>query len=431
MSSIKSYELNDCVFMNCKVYFPSNKKIKKSNILVVDGVIKDLNYKGDSEEYKVVDCKGKIVCPSFLDLRAHFGEPGLEDTESLESGARAALAGGYTRVCVLPNTNPVLDSLESIESLIYKSKDLMIDVLPIGAITKGLNGVELSEIGLMVNKGVVAISDGHKTVKNSQIIRHAMEYSGMFDIPVINHAEDTDLKSFGMAHESQFSTEKGLPSIPSISETIALFRDLEIANYVNGRIHIPHVSCRESVSLISNYKDKGLKVTAEVTPHHLGLSESKLDSFDASYKISPPLRSEEDRVALIGALKEGIIDCISSDHFPHKIEDKESDLINSKSGVVGLESAFSYCCNILDKHNFSIEEIIDLFTINPRKIIGLPLNIIDKGEKADFIIIDPDIRWNFKVENIFSKSKNSALIGEEMKGRVEMVVFKNKVHIIN
>ena len=319
MASIKTSNLTKYVFTNCKVYCPIEKKSKKGNILVVNGTIKDLNYKGDLNNYKVVDCKGKIVSPSFLDLRCHFGEPGAENTESLNTGANAALAGGYTKVCMLPNTDPTLDNLENIEALLYKSKELVIDILPIGSITKELKGVELSEIGLMANRGIVAISDGHKMVENSQIIRNAMEYSSMFNIPVINHSEDVDLKNCGIAHESQFSTEKGFPANPWISETVALYRDLEIANYVNAKIHIPHVSCKQSLNLISEYKKRGLNVTAEVTPHHLGLTEQSLRNFDALYKISPPLRSEEDRVAIIEALKEGVIDCISSDHFPHKI----------------------------------------------------------------------------------------------------------------
>ena len=178
-------------------------------------------------------------------------------------------------------------------------------------------------------------------------------------------------------------------------------------------------------------KNQYNEITAEVTPHHLGLSESKLDSFDALYKISPPLRSEEDREALIEALKEGVLDCISSDHFPHKIEDKESDLLNSESGVIGLESAFSYSYIILSKYGFSIEQVIDLFAVKSRQVIGIPLNVIAKNEKADFIVIDPEINWIFQIDNIFSKSKNSALIGEEMKGKINMVVFKNKIHTIN
>ena len=431
MSTIKTSNLDKYIFTNCKIYSPNKKKSIEGNILVVDGVIKDLNFKGDFGDCRIIDCENKIIAPSFLDLRTHFGEPGAEDTESLRTGSEAAIAGGYSKVCVLPNTDPTIDDLESLQALLYKSKELMIDILPIGAITKNLKGAELSEIGLMANKGIVAISDGHKMVENPQIMRHAMEYAKMFDIPIINHPEDVHLKNSGIAHESQFSTEKGLPANPWISETIALYRDLEIADYLQARIHIPHISSKESLKLIDKYKRRGLKVTAEVTPHHLGLSESKLDSFDALYKISPPLRSEEDREALIEALKEGVLDCISSDHFPHKIEDKESDLLNSESGVIGLESAFSYSYNILSKYGFSIEQVIDLFAVKSRQVIGIPLNVIAKNEKADFIVIDPEINWIFQIDNIFSKSKNSALIGEEMKGKINMVVFKNKIHTIN
>ena len=430
LAQLNSQKLDKYIFSNCNIYCPSTKKTIEGNILVIDGIVKDLNFNGELNDFKTIDCKDKIITPSFLDLRCHFSEPGFEDTESLNSGARAAIAGGFSQICMLPNTYPVLDSLDNIESLFYRSKDLIIDILPIGSITKGLKGVELSEIGLMAKSGIVAISDAHKMVDNSQILRHAIEYSAMFGIPVINHPENTDLKNSGIAHESLFSTEKGLPAIPSIAETIAIYRDLEIANYVNGKVHIPHVSCSESVKLIAKYKDMGLDVTAEVTPHHLGLTEFKLGEFDARYKISPPLRSEKDRIALIDALKTGIIDCISSDHFPHKIEDKESDLMNSKSGVIGLESAFSYSYRILKESGFTIEQVIDLFAVNSRKIINVPLNIIEEGGPADFIVIDANIEWTFDTSNIFSKSKNSALIGEKMKGKIEAVALKNKIHII-
>ena len=255
--AIKSDTLDNYIFSNCKIYSPNTKKTINGNILVIDGIIKDLSYSGDFSSHKIIDCKNKIICPSFLDLRCHFGEPGFEDTESLSSGSNSAIAGGYSKICMLPNTDPVLDNLDSLESVLYKSKDLMIDILPIGAITKELKGLELSEIGLMAKKGVVAISDAHKMVENSQIMRHAIEYSAMFGIPVINHAENIDLKNSGIAHESLFSTEKGLPSNPWISETVALFRDLEIARYVKGKIHVPHVSSKESLNLISRYKDMG------------------------------------------------------------------------------------------------------------------------------------------------------------------------------
>jgi len=428
--SIKTKKLDKYIFSNAKIYSPVNKKTVKGNILVLNGVIKDINYSGSFENYQVVDCSDKIISPSFLDLRSHFGEPGFEDTESLYTGSMAALSGGYTKICMLPNTKPVLDSLESIESLNLKIQNSDIDIHPIGAITKNIEGQELSEIGLMVKEGIVAISDGHKNLQNAQVLKNALEYAKMFNIPVINHAENVDIVNSGIAHESQFSTEKGLPGNPWISETIAIFRDLEIASYVKGRIHIPHISSKESIDIIEKYKDMGVPVTAEVTPHHLGLSEMKLQDFNALYKISPPLRSEEDSVGLIEGLKSGVIDCISSDHYPQKIENKESDLLNSKFGVTGLESSFAYSYKVLSQHGFSIENVIDLFTIKPSQIIGVDLDVIDKNKPANFIVIDPSAEWIFDISHILSMSKNSALIGQEMKGKVDLVACKNKIHNI-
>ena len=291
------------------IYNPIDKSSKKNDILIDNGVIVDVGKDIALEGYNAIDCSGKIICPGFLDLRSHFGEPGYEDIESLETGSKAALKGGYTKVCMLPNTNPVIDNAESVESLIEKSRLIDINIFPIGSITKNLDGKELSEIGLMVKGGVVAISDAHRNVKNAQVLKNALEYCKMFEIPVINHAENIDLVNDGMSNESFFSFKKGLPANPFISETVGILRDLEIANYIGARIHIPRISSSRSVSIIKRYKDLGLLLTAEVTPHHLGLSEIELKDYNAFYKVSPPLRSSEDSDALIEGLRSGVIDC--------------------------------------------------------------------------------------------------------------------------
>ena len=258
---------------------------------------------------------------------------------------------------MLPNTFPVLDNPEIIESIFSKSNHLGVHIYPIGSISKNMEGLELSEIALMYEKGVVAISDGVKCVQNPQLMRNALEYAKMFDIPIINHPEDFYLKNNGIVNESFFSTAKGLPAIPSIAESTIVYRDLEIANFVGGKLHIPHVSTKESVELIRRYKDRGVKVTAEVSPHHIGLSESDFTDYHSKFKITPPLRTKKDVSALIKGLKEGVIDCISTDHFPHRVEDKDTDIITSASGVIGLESAFSYTYNILSNQGFNIENI--------------------------------------------------------------------------
>ena len=428
--SIKSKALDKLLLKNATIYSPFKGSMDPGNILIIDGVIKDIKYSGESENLNIIDCSNKIICPGFLDLRSHFGEPGFDDIESIETGSQAALAGGYTKVCMLPNTSPVLDNIEAIESLFNKIENCDIEIYPIGSITKNLKGQELSEIGLMAKQGIVAISDAHKNVQNSQLMRNALEYAKMFDIPVVNHAENFNLVNNGIGHESYFSTQKGLPANPYISETIGIFRDLEIANYVNAKIHIPHLSSKYSIDIIEKYKNLGLPVTAEVTPHHIGLTELELDDYNALYKISPPLRSEEDNEQLINALKNGVIDCISSDHYPRKVEDKESDLLNSKFGVTSLESAFSFSNQILSNYGFKINDVIDLFTVKPSRVFNIDLKDICKDSPADFIVLDPNIEWVFNERDIFSMSKNSALIGKRMKGKIEIVICKNKIHII-
>ena len=423
--NFKSSKSNKIALINGKVYFPKKNKIIKSNLLIENGILKEIDYKENLDNFNIIDCKNKIISPGFLDLRSHFGEPGFEDKETLESGSRAALSGGYTKVCMLPNTFPVLDNPEIIESIFSKSNHLGIDIYPIGSISKNMDGLELSEIALMYEKGVVAISDGVKCVQNPQLMRNALEYAKMFDIPIINHAEDFYLKNNGIVNESFFSTAKGLPAIPSIAESTIVYRDLEIANFVGGKLHIPHVSTKESVELIRKYKDRGVKVTAEVSPHHIGLSESDFTDYHSKFKITPPLRTKKDVLALIKGLKEGVIDCISTDHFPHRVEDKDTDIITSESGVIGLESAFSYTYNILSNQGFNIENILKLFTKNPSKVVNIDWNPLELGKLADLNIINPDIKWKFDSSNIYSKSKNSLLLGKDLKAKVEKIIHGN------
>ena len=419
---------NKIALINGQVYFPEKNKLIKSNIVIEEGILKDVDYKGELNDFNAVDCKGKVISPGFLDLRSHFGEPGFEDKETLLTGSEAALSGGYTKVCMLPNTSPALDNPEIVESLNSKSESISVNIYPIGSITKGMQGSELSEIALMFEKGIVAISDGVNCLQNSQLMRNALEYAKMFNIPVINHAEDIYLKNNGMANESFFSTKKGFPANPAISESVIIYRDLEIASFIGGRLHIPHISTKESVELVKRYKNRGLNITAEVSPHHIGLSEEDLGSYNSQFKIAPPLRSKEDRLSLIQGLKEGVIDCISSDHCPHRLEDKETDILSAKSGVISLESAFPYVYNILSKNNFSIENILKLFTINPSKVIDIDWIPLQIGKFADLNIFDPKIEWTFKSSDIYSKSQNSALFGRSMRGKIEKIIHNGTLY---
>ena len=398
---------------------------EKLDILIKDGLISkiDKNIKSKSE-YEIIDCKNKIVTNGFVDIHSHFREPGFEYKESLYSGSISAFYGGYTRVCVMPNTDPVIDSPELVEYIINKSKELPVYIYPIGTITKGQKGIELSEIGGMVDSGAVAISDDGIAILNSQILRSALEYSKKFNIPVINHAEDLSLVNEGLMNEGINSLKLGLPGNPDISESTMVYRDLSIAQFVSGKIHVPHVSTKKSVEIIRKFKNQGFKLTSEGTPHHLSLTDCSLLDYDTNAKVAPPLRTDLDRIALIEGIKDGTIDCIATDHAPHSIDDKEKDIKHAPCGMIGLESAFGLVNKELKKEKLDIKSILDLFIKNPSNILKIPSNNIKMGELAELNIIDPDLSWVFKNKDIKSKSLNSAVIGNELVGKVLATVNK-------
>jgi len=410
------------------IYDPYIDLASVGDILIKDGFIERISkYIAPDKEYKVIDCKNKIVTNGFIDLHVHFREPGFELKETLESGSRSAFYGGYTRVCTMPNTNPVVDTPELVQLLIKKSESLPIYIYPIGAITKNQSGQELSEIGSMVKSGAVAISDDGIPVSNSQMMRFALEYAKKFNIPVINHAEDNYLVNEGLMHEGNNSLKLGLPGNPGIAESSMVFRDISIAEYVGGRLHIPHVSSYKSVEVIKQFKDRNVDVTAEVTPHHLCLTDDVLLDYNTDAKVAPPIRSNKDRRALIEAVKSGLINCIATDHAPHAIEDKETDMFNSCCGMIGLESAFGLVNKCLSKEQMSIESIIDLFSLNPSKIIGIEPIHIKENNQAEINIVDPKILWDFEIDHIQSKSKNTPILGMKLEGQV--IATLNKGYI--
>ena len=398
------------------------------DVLIKDGRIEKVkNNIAKKEKFKIIDCKNKILTNGFIDLHSHFREPGFEYKENILTGSISAIKGGYTRVCTMPNTDPVIDNPELVSFIINKSKDLPIYIYPIGAITKGQKGQELAEIGMMVDSGAVAISDDGIPVSNSQVLKMALEYSSKFNIPVINHAEDLSLANNTLMHEGLNSLKLGLSGSPDITESIMVYRDLSIADYVGGRIHIPHISSYKSLEVIKYFKDKGVNVTVEVTPHHLSLTDKILEKFDTNAKVAPPIRSEKDRDALINGIKLGLINCIATDHAPHSIVDKEKDFKNASCGMIGLESAFGLVNKTLIDEKYSIESIINLFTINPSKIINIQPNVIKVNNLAEINIIDPNKDWVFSKESILSKSSNSPIIGKEMLGKILTTINKGYI----
>ena len=303
--------------------------------------------------------------------------------------------------------------------IIEKTVDLPVKIFPIGAITVNQEGLEITEIGEMIKAGAIAISDDGLPVQNGQVLRYALEYTQKYGVPVINHAEDIHLRNDGVMNESTLSTRLGLPGNPDISESVMVHRDLEIADYCGGRIHVPHVSTKRSVDLIREYKKKGVDVSAEVTPHHLGLTEEKLTEYNTHSKVAPPLRTHSDREALIEGLMDGTIDCIATDHAPHTIEEKEMDFINAPCGMIGLESAFGLSHTTLIKAGATTEQVIQWFTSGPAKVMGWELASFQIGQPAELVVIDPKSKWKFKNTDIQSRSKNSPMIGMEFIGKVE------------
>ena len=416
------------VLKNGTIIDPFNNSEKKGDIHIENGKIKTVGKISTPKSSEIIDCKNLNITHGFFDLHVHFREPGGEDKEDLNSGSLAALAGGFTGVCTMPNTNPPIDSPESIRYIIDRSEECPVNIFPIGAVTKSQKGKEITEMGAMINEGAIAFSDDGVPIGNAKVMQNALEYSSMFDIPIINHAEDECLKCDGVMHMGKVSTNLGLPSSPGITESSMVRRDLEIAVHAGARLHVPHVSSFRSVEHIKALKKKSEKISAEVTAHHLFFTDEDLVSYNTNLKVAPPIRSKKDKKALIEAVKSGTIDCIATDHAPHTIEEKEGTFDIAPFGMIGLESCFGAVNKVLTKDNkISHLELIKLLTVNPRKIMKLNQDLFKEGTNAEIVIYDPNIEWKFSLENIYSKSNNSPYLNRGLKGKIESTIVKEHI----
>ena len=407
---------------------PLKETSAKKDILIKNGKIESVDKSISSKSAEILDCAGKIITHGFCDVHVHFREPGREDKETLATGSQAALAGGFTRLCVMPNTNPPLDSPESIRFIVEKAEECPIFIHPIGAVTKGQNGTEITEMSAMAREGAIAFSDDGLPITNAVVMRRALEYASMLHMPIINHAEDVDLRDDGVMNEGETSLKLGLDGNTSLSESIMVFRDLELAQLANTSVHIPHVSTKESALHVAAAKKKGASVTAEVTPHHLYFNDEALKSYDTNFKVAPPLRSETDRKALVKAVISGAIDCIATDHAPHTIEEKEATFAHAPFGMIGLESCFAAVNTILkEEKKYSLLNLIKLLTVNPRKIFGFETDLLKDGVDAELVIIDPAEKWKFTEDSIYSRSSNSPFTGETFTGKVSATLVLNQV----
>jgi len=416
------------VLKNGTIIDPFNNSEKKGDIHIENGKIKTIGKIAAPKSSEIIDCKNLNITHGFFDLHVHFREPGGEDKEDLNSGSLAALAGGFTGVCTMPNTNPPIDSPESIRYIIDRSEECPINIFPIGAVTKSQKGKEITEMGTMINEGAIAFSDDGVPIGDAKVMQNALEYSSMFDIPIINHAEDECLKCDGVMHMGKVSTNLGLPSSPGITESSMVRRDLEIAVHAGARLHVPHVSSFRSVEHIKALKKKSEKISAEVTAHHLFFTDEDLVSYNTNLKVAPPIRSKKDKKALIEAVKSGTIDCIATDHAPHTIEEKEGTFDIAPFGMIGLESCFGAVNKVLTKDNkISHLELIKLLTVNPRKIMKLNQDLFKEGTNAEIVIYDPNIEWKFSLENIYSKSNNSPYLNRGLKGKIKSTIVKEHI----
>ena len=418
------------VLKNGTIIDPHHKKTIHGDVWIKDGTIAGVGGFKAPKSSETVDCSGKVITHGFCDLHVHFREPGREDKETLQTGSLAAMAGGFTRVCVMPNTNPPLDSPESINFIREKAENCPIHIHPIGAVTKSQDGNDLTEMGLMHQEGAVAFSDDGLPIQDGAMMRIALEYATLVDVPIINHAEDVCLRAEGVMHEGRISTHLGLPGNPDLAESAMVHRDLELAEFTGARLHVPHVSSAKAVHHIREMKQKNKNVTAEVTPHHIFFNDDALTSFNTHLKVAPPIRTEEDRRTLIQAVKEGTIDCIATDHAPHTIEDKETTFDLASFGMIGLESCFGAVHKVLmDQEGLQLEDVIALLTAKPRAIMGFDPDLFTLGRAAEINVIDADKEWTFEREHVRSRSINSPFYGEPLKGKVELTISCGRIYL--
>lgn len=403
------------------------------DILVDQGKIVKLRRGVDKEEkesevVQIIDAQGKVVVPGLIDMHVHLREPGYEYKETIKTGCQAAASGGFTSIACMPNTSPVNDNQSVTEYILDKAKrEGCVNVFPVGAITKGLEGEFLAEMGELRNTGVVAVSDDGKSVINGELMRRGMEYARNFNLLVICHCENPDLVAGGVMNEGFTSTRLGLKGIPNAAEETIVARDIILAEMTGCRVHIAHVSTEGAVRIIREAKSRSVNVTAETAPHYFSLSEEALESFDTNFKVNPPLRSARDVEAVKEGLKDGTLDVIATDHAPHSSLEKDVEFDYASSGLVGLETALPLALQLVKEKVLSLSELITKFTANPAKILNVSKGRLNPGNDADITIIDVSLKNRVDVNQFKSRSRNSPFHGWELEGGAVFTIVKGKV----
>ena len=413
-----------------RVIDPTREIDRTSSVLLTDGVITEVADRiTPPDDAIILDCAGTIVSPGFVDVHCHLREPGREDVETIATGARAAAAGGFTAVCAMPNTEPVTDNQAAVGFIVRQAQRAgAARVYPIGAISVGQRGEALAEFGEMVGAGAVAVSDDGKPVVSAHLMRTALEYARTFGIPVVDHCEEPTLARGGAMNEGIVSARLGLKGIPSEAEEIMVIRDILLARRTGGHIHIAHASTKGSVELIRWGKERGIRVTAEVCPHHLSLTEDAVEGYNTNAKMNPPLRTAEDVAAMQEAVRDGTIDCICTDHAPHHYDEKEREFADAPNGIVGLETAFGVVTTSLVASGIlDYPTLIDRMACAPARIFGLPGGSLRPGGAADVTVIDPERRWIVDPSAFLSKGRNTPYAGRELQGAARFTIVGGRL----
>ena len=406
------------ILKNGRLFDPSRGLDQIGDVVLQDDRIRGLGPDIAAAGPGVVDCTGLIVTPGFIDLHVHLREPGFEYKETIETGTRAAAAGGFTAVCAMPNTQPVNDNAGGTAFLLLRAREFgHARLYPIGAITEGSRGERLAALGAMRQAGAVGFSDDGRPVMNAQMLRRALEYSSMFPVPVIEHAEDLHLSAGGSMHAGPRALQLGLRGISSTSEAAMVARDLLLAEEAGGHIHIAHLSTAASVRLVREAKSRGVLVTCEVTPHHFTLCDEDLVPYDANFKMNPPLRGAADREALIAGLADGTIDAIATDHAPHAAHEKLQEFDKAPFGIIGLETALPLSLRLVTEGRLSLARMVDALTCAPARIFHLPGGSLAPGALADLTVFDPAAEWTCDPALSLSKSRNTPFAGWQLTGR--------------
>jgi dihydroorotase len=414
----------DLIVKNGRVVDPARNLDRVADIIIRDGKITEIGT-GNGANLPIFDANGLIVAPGFFDIHVHLREPGTEEAETIETGGNAAVAGGFTAVAAMPNTKPPNDNPSITHYIVSEGKrSSPAHVFPIGAITKEQKGETLAEIGEMFEAGIVGISDDGKPVMDGQLFRRALEYAQMFDMPVIQHCEDLNLAKGGVMHEGIYSTRLGLKGIPSAAEETIVSRDLILAEMTGGKYHVAHLSTRGAVQMVREAKRRGLRISAEVTPHHFTLTDAAVAEYDTNAKMNPPLRSQADIDAIVEGIADGTIDAIASDHAPHHINLKMLEFDRAPFGITGLETAVGLA---LTQLGLEPRRLVELFSINPQRIMKVKPWGLFQGSDADLTVIDFNRTWKFDVTQTRSRSRNSPFNGREMKGKAVATIVGGKV----